>query len=176
MTHREAIMTEPKPSGGPFMKQIKRILCPIDFSETSAKALGYAERLARSTGAELVLLHVFDVPEDLGMLGQQVPADARLPDKLQAIGPSAPELPVERVLHAGPPADVICWMAQNRDCDLIVMGTHGRGGLAHLFLGSVAEHVLRHARSPVVVVRNRSANEPPLVEPRVLPMRPPRFR
>jgi nucleotide-binding universal stress UspA family protein len=74
------IMTESPPSGRPFMKQIKRILCPVDFSETSAKALDYAERLARSTGAELVLLHVFDVPEDLGMLGQQVPANATLPD------------------------------------------------------------------------------------------------
>jgi universal stress protein A len=157
------------------MKQIKRILCPFYFSATSAKALDYAERLARSTGAELNLLHVFDVPADLGLLGQQVPADATLPDKLQAIGPSEADLPVERVLHAGPPAEVICWLAQKRQCDLIVMGTHGRGGLAHLLLGSVAEHVLRHARSPVVVVRNRPENEPLLEEPRVLPLRPPRF-
>jgi len=168
-------MTESNLPSGPFMKRIERILCPVDFSETSTKALEYAERVARSTGAELVLLHVFDVYEDLGMLGQQVPADATLPDKLQAIGPSVPDVRVERVLHGGPPAEVICWMAQNRHCDLIVMGTHGRGGLAHLFLGSVAEHVLRHARSPVVVVRNRPANERPLEEPRVLPLRPPRF-
>ncbi|HVC95775.1 MAG TPA: universal stress protein [Pirellulales bacterium] len=168
-------MAESSQSRGPFMKRIKRVLCPVDFSETSTKALEYAERVARSTGAELILLHVFDVPEDLGMLGQQVPSDATLPDKLQAIGPSSPDVPVERMLHAGPPAEVICWLAQDRHCDLIVMGTEGRTGLAHLFLGSVAEHVLRHARSPVVVVRNRPANEPPLEEPRVLPLRPPRF-
>jgi len=69
-------MTESTPASRPCMKRIKRILCPVDFSETSAKSLEYAERVARSMGAELVLLYVFDVPEDLGMLGQQVPGIA----------------------------------------------------------------------------------------------------
>ena len=80
-----------------------------------------------------------------------------------------------RVLHAGPPAEVICWLAQERKCDLIVMGTHGRSGLKHLLLGSVAELVLRNARCPVLTVRDRPANDPQLAEPKVLPLAPPRL-
>ena len=78
-------------------------------------------------------------------------------------------------MHAGPPGEVICWMAQEQQCDLVVLGSHGRAALAHLLLGSVAEYVLRHARCPVLTVRDRPADEPPLAEPRVLPVPAPRF-
>lgn len=143
---------------------IKRILCPIDFSHASGRAFAYAEQVAKETSAELVLLHAFDVPETLNLMGQEHPSDPALRDQLERV-PVADDVRVVRLLHAGPAGAVICWMAQDRDCDLIVMGTHGRGALMHLLVGSVAEYVLRHARCPVLTVRDRAANEPPLEEP-----------
>jgi universal stress protein A len=157
------------------MSQISHILCPVDFSETSEKALRYAERLAESTGAELVLLHAFDVPASFNAAGQSEPADAAEKKQLEELHVRTPYIEVNRVLHAGPPGEVICWVAQERNCDLIVLGTHGRGGLKHLLFGSVAEYVLRNARCPVLTVRDRPENEPPLKEPMVLPPKAPRY-
>ena len=76
---------------------------------------------------------------------------------------------VQHIAHGGPPGAVICWVAQKQQCDQIVMGTHGRTGLMHLVLGSVADYVIRHARCPVLTVRQREANEQPLKEPVGLP-------
>ena len=153
---------------------IQRILCPIDFSHASGRAFAYAQELATQTSAELVLLHAFEVPETLNLVGQEHPADPSLREQLDRV-PVADNVRVARLLHAGSPGAVICWTAQRHGCDLIVMGTHGRGALAHLLMGSVAEYVLRHARSPVLTIRDRPADEPPLEEPRVLPVPPPRF-
>lgn len=157
------------------MNLIQRILCPIDFSETSMRAVAYAERLAQATGAGLVLVHAFDRPEAFTMAGQSRPADPELRSQLEAVRPATQGLSVERVLHAGEAGRVICWAAQQRNCDLIVMGTHGRTGLLHLLLGSTAEYVLRHARCPVLTVRDRPETEQPLEEPHVLPLPAPRF-
>jgi universal stress protein A len=154
---------------------IQRILCPVDFSEASAAALAYGERLTRSTGAELVLVHAFDIPASLTYADVQNPADPDVRKQLEELPLSFTDVKTVRVLHAGPPGEVICWLAQHRACDLVVMGTHGRTGLKHLLLGSVAEYVMRHARCPVVTVRERPADEPPLTEPLVLPPKAPRF-
>jgi universal stress protein A len=152
---------------------IHRILCPVDFSATSTKALKYAERLASQTGSELLLVHAFERPDSYGESGQTKPADTHIKEKLEAIELTLPADKVRRLLHAGDAVDVIPWMAQKEACDLIVMGTHGRGGLLHLLLGSVTEHVLRHARCPVLTIRDRPEKEPPLDEPRVVPLPPP---
>lgn len=157
------------------MSQISHILCPVDFSETSLNALRYAERLAESAGAELVLLHAFDVPAAYNASGQTEPADPKEKTQLDSVAVNTPYIEVSRVLHAGPPGEVICWAAQERNCDLIVMGTHGHGGLKHLLFGSVAEYVLKHARCPVLTVRERPAGEPPLKEPMILPPKAPRY-
>jgi nucleotide-binding universal stress UspA family protein len=158
----------------PPIALIKRILCAIDFSHASGRAFAYAERLAQECSAELVLLHAFDVPQTLNLVGQEHPADPSVREQFDAI-PVAADVRVERVLHAGPAGEVICWVAEQRACDLIVMGTHGRGALTHLLVGSVAEYVLRHARAPVMILRDRPADEPALKEPRVLPVPAPRF-
>ena len=78
-------------------------------------------------------------------------------------------------MHVGEPGEVICWLAEQQACDLIVMGTHGRQGLLHLLMGSVAEYVMRHARCPVVTVRLLPEKQPPLKEPLVLPLPAPRL-
>ncbi|MBS0261611.1 MAG: universal stress protein [Planctomycetes bacterium] len=157
------------------MSAIQRILCPVDFSPVSLQALAYAERLASSLQAELVLVHAFDPPPGPAYLELQAPPDHALQQQLQAVSVSLPARQVVRLMHSGPPGEVICWLAQERGCDLIVLGTHGRTGLAHLLLGSVAEYVVRHARCPVVTVRAQSPDAPPLAEPIVLPPKAPRF-
>jgi nucleotide-binding universal stress UspA family protein len=158
-----------------MMQEIQRILCPVDFSETSIRALAYAERLASGTKSELILLHSFEIPASLTYADIDTPSDPGIRTQLEALPLRFADSRATRVLHAGPAGEVICWLAEQRACDLIVMGTHGRTGLTHLFLGSVAEYVMRHARCPVVTVRDRPANEPPLAEPLVLPPKAPRY-
>ena len=157
------------------MSTFQRILCPIDFSDTSNLALQHADRLAQASDAELILLHAFDVPLSYDMLGQTRPADPALQRQLEGLKSSSPSVKVVHALHAGPAGDVVCGLGHERQGDLVVMGSHGRTGLKHLFLGSVAEHVLRHARCPVLVVRVRAADEPRLTEPIVMPPPPPRL-
>jgi universal stress protein A len=154
---------------------LQRILCPVDFFLVSEKALEYAERLATDSRADLILLHAFEIPASLTYADIGNPSDPALRAQLEALPLSIPEAKVTRILHAGPAGEVICWLAEQRGCDLIVMGTHGRSGITHLLLGSVAEHVIRNARCPVVTVRGYPANEPPLPEPLVLPPKAPRF-
>lgn len=176
------------------MSIIKRILCPTDFSEISMEAFRYADRLAASLDAELLVVHAFDVaeskdftgaahpadpaleqPAQVDIAGPQEPADPSVVTQFQAVRRSSPDLKLQRILHAGSPGEVVCWLAQNRNCDLIVIGPHGRSGLTHLLFGSVTEHTLRHAPCPVVVFRERATHEPPLVEPLSLPPLAPRF-
>ncbi len=151
------------------MTAFHRVLCPVDFSEASTRALLFAERLVRETGAELFLLHAFDAPASYDTAGQQEPANPEIKRHFDDLTPHHPDTKLERILHAGPAGEVICWLAGERRCDLIVMGTHGRTGLRHLLVGSVAEYVLRHAKCPVTTVRDYSADEPPLAEPLVMP-------
>ena len=158
------------------MQTIRKILCPTDFSTSAANAAKYAEGLAREADAELFLFHAFDTPATWTLSGQEHPRDPSLQLQLDAVLADSPHAhKIHRLQHAGPPGEVTCWMAQEQHCDLIVMGTHGRGGLKHLLFGSVAEHVLRHARCPVLTVRDRDPDEPPLERPSIVPMKAPRF-
>ncbi len=151
-------------------KMIERILCAVDFSEASQGAFEYARGLAGKLAGELVLLHAFDRPATTDLAGLNTPADSTLRDKLEAMRISSQQVHLSHVLQAGVPGEVICWVAQDRKCDLIVMGTHGRTGLAHMLFGSTAEYVLRHAHCPVLIVRQQSANEPPLARPEPPPL------
>ena len=152
------------------MHPITRILCPVDLSLASAGALKYADVLARACGARLVVLHAFDLPETLDVPGQTHPADPDVERHFHEFTKLSPGVEVERILHAGSPGEVICWAAAKRGCDLIVMGTHGRTGLMHLLLGSVTEHVVRHAQCPVLTVRHQLTTDPEPVEPLVVPL------
>lgn len=151
---------------------ITRILCPIDFSQTSMEALEYAHELALATKATLLLCHAFDRPATWELGNQTEPADEALEQKLLDVKLT---LPVERFLHVGDPGKVICWLADEQACDLIIMGTHGRTGLRHLVFGSVAEYVLQHAHCPVMTIRMWPAKEVEHEEPIVIPLPAPRF-
>ena len=123
--------------------------------------------MVAETDSELVVVHAFGRPASWDHEGQTHPDDPSISERLQSIECA---VPCERVLHAGPPSEVICWLAQERECDLIIMGTHGRTGLRHLLFGSTAEYVLQHARCPVLTIRQRPKDEPPLSEPIVMPL------
>jgi nucleotide-binding universal stress UspA family protein len=133
------------------------ILHPTDFSEPAGAAFRLACSLAREHGARLVVAHVLapviSIPELEGML--LAPEEYRddLAARLRQVKPEDPAVCVEHRLLEGDPARETVRLALELKCDLIVLGTHGRTGLARLVLGSVAEHVLRLAPCPVLTVR-----------------------
>jgi len=140
----------------------KRILVPHDFSDDAAAALDFAVELAKQLGGELHLLHVYRMPlEMFSPYGIAVP-ESVIPEIREAAGRRLKELSaqvknagleVEVHLQEGPPADSIAEAARELGADLIVMGTRGRTGLAHVVLGSVAERTVRSAPCPVLTLR-----------------------
>ena len=148
-----------------------RILVPTDFSPSSDAALEYAKVLAAQFGASLHVLHVVDARFAAGPVaseayiaesadaGTRVFEDARvrLSHRLTANDRIRYRAATEIVTGAG--AQAIIDYATERGMDLIVMGTHGRSGLAHLLVGSVAEEVVRHAPCPVLTVRHSPTEE-----------------
>lgn len=145
--------------------QIKTILCPIDFSEISAKALEYAVFLASYHNAELLILHVVEqlhefehyqilvlTPQELAekMEKQAYEELNRLTEQIKKT------VKVETVVRQGKPFVEIIKEAKEKDMDLIVMASHGRTGVSHMLMGSVAEKVVRKASCPVLIVRNKN--------------------
>jgi len=154
------------------MKRTTRIMVPTDFGAASDAALQYARVLAVQTGASIDLVHVFEDPFTSGaFVGDgtiMMPTDLR-----QALEQSAREQLASRHgdhvntlpgsssgLLMGSPARRIVEHAGETGADLIVMGTHGRTGLGHLLLGSVAERVVRTAKCPVLTTRETEAAAP----------------
>jgi nucleotide-binding universal stress UspA family protein len=141
---------------------VQHVLVPIDFSATADRALAYAIALAQQLQARLTLLHVLDLTpvtmdemtpgmtatylDDLETDAQHLLQASR--ERVQRVG-----LRAESLLVQGTPTQTIVDTASEQGVDLIIMGTHGRTGLAHVFLGSVAEHVVRQGPCPVLVVR-----------------------
>jgi nucleotide-binding universal stress UspA family protein len=157
--------------------QIDRILCPVDFSVFSTRALRHATALARRFQARLVVLHVVPqwrpyanmpayFPEPMlanPVLCEQVHRDltAFVADAV------AGGVPVETVVREAEPWREILSVADEKAVDLVVMGTHGRGGFEQLLMGSVAEKVLNRAACPVVTVcheEGRTWEAPGLVQ------------
>jgi len=144
-----------QPAAG--LPQISRILIATDFSDQSSKALEWARSLARAFGAKLVLLHVIDIfslaetgclmagSDPLHLLREQ--AQQRM-DGIKRLMPD-----VEMLIREASPRPAIVEAAVELGCQMIIMGTHGRSGLAHLLLGSVAEYVVRNSKVPVLTVR-----------------------
>lgn len=140
--------------------QLKRILVPVDFSDCAAKALQYALPFARQFGATLLVTHVIQpyipIPEMTGVDVELIEAQMReaAERELKVVRQALPgDVVSEQVLRIGHPQTEIIRAAQELNADLIIVATHGRSGLAHVFLGSTAERVIRHAGCPVLVVR-----------------------
>jgi len=147
----------------PALLKLKTILVPIDFSETSKKALVYAVRMAEQFGSKIILLNVVepvatpdfayhplmletDKAKSAAKAGlEQVCRDALLSAKM-----------VDRVVvRYGTPFAEITSAARTLKADLIILTTHGYSGLKHVFMGSTAERVVRHAPCPVLTVREK---------------------
>ena len=157
------------------MIKLKKILCPFDFSENSQEALQYAIHLMlKDDDATLYLVHVVDsrVFDYSGpMYEQEVPlmkveldqsTREQLEKKLLAEVPEEIQNRVETTILFGVPFLEIIMAARDKNIDLIVIGTHGRTGLAHMIIGSVAEKVVRKAPCPVLSVKSKEKNTPPL--------------
>src|SRR5580765_7432542 len=148
------------------MIALKKVLVATDFSEPSDAALAYGRELARSFGAQLVALHVVD-----DLLTRAVGGDGFVfvDSELQTNVEAAAQKQINELFSdedrtllrahgvtvtSNAPAFAIVQYGKSHDVDLIVMGTHGRGAMAHLLLGSVAERVVRIAPCPVLTVRH----------------------
>ena len=147
------------------MREIKTVLHPTDFSESSKHAMTYAISFAQEFQAKLVLLHVieeissalyFDMLQAPPLTQLMVNIEKQAKQALDEILP--PELrgklPAEYVLRKGVPFLEILRCAGDVKADMIVLGTHGRTGLKHALFGSVAEKVVRKAMCPVLSVRH----------------------
>lgn len=146
------------------MIRIDRILVPTDFSEFSRPAVNYAVAMAERFGAQLHILHVVPDPAMLvpdaavftveSMQGQSEKLVADAERMLQQIPePSVGVQSITRAVRVGAAFMEIIEYAQSQQIDLIVLGTHGRSGFAHILMGSVAERVVRKAPCPVLSVK-----------------------
>lgn len=139
----------------------ERILVPTDGSDATTRAVEEAVDLAETHGATIHALYVLNtasfasIPTESSVEGVsdmlEREGNAAL-DEVETVATEA-GVPVERVQLDGSPAREIVRYAEEADCDLIVMGTHGRGGIDRLLLGSVAERVVRSSNVPVLTVR-----------------------
>ena len=141
----------------------KTVLFPTDFSAASDAAMPYATSLASDWGATLLIAHVIE--GEKYPLGRWFEKEPHIPPEesaaLDQVVPSNPAVDFKRTLlfdsdsdEPPKPENLIVKFAEEHHVDAIVMGTHGRTGLAHLLIGSVAEAVLRNATCPVVMIRS----------------------
>ncbi len=145
----------------------QRFLVPVDYSDNSLRALAVAADLATRLGATIDVVHVWDRPtyvsdsvlvghgEGQRPLGELIRENAEheMREFLSKIQLPAAVLGKEQLL-SGEPAHALLEAAKTGAYDLLVLGTHGRSGLAHLLLGSVAEKLVRHSPVPVLTVPN----------------------
>ena len=153
------------------MIDITRILCPIDFSEFSRHALDYATGVARWYGASVHVMHVHHVLPVASTVPEMIPSMALTPEWRQellrsveafATKDGSDAVPMTFEVAEGFPAHEVVAAARRAAVGLLVVGTHGRSGFAHLVLGSVAERVLRTAGCPVMTIPPRVADAAPV--------------
>ena len=145
---------------------IQKILIPFDFSEHSEKACVWAVSMAEKWGARLLVLHVVPRPTYPPVLMGSHFNAVDFETGLRAEAEEQVRAFVARTAHDGVPMDVkvmigepswdICKIAEEEQCDLVIMGSHGRTGLGHVLLGSVAERVVRLSSCPVLVVGKKA--------------------
>ena len=139
------------------LPRISRILVATDFSDQAGRALQWARSIADAFGAKLVLLHVvdiFSIAEAGCVMAGSDPLPLLRGQAQKFMGALKQQVPdAETLIREASPRPAIVDAALELDCQLIVMGTHGRSGLAHLLLGSTAEYVVRNSKVPVLTVR-----------------------
>lgn len=154
--------------GAQAVVHISKILVPVDFSDSSREGLLYAISFARRFRARLILLHAIQVQPFIPAEGHSVHERMPAPGVIERAARMRARkflktvdfrgVKYEMEIQAGAPAHEICRFAENAKVELIVTSTHGQTGLAHAFLGGTAEHVVRYAHSPVLVVPTTEAS------------------
>ncbi|MHB1679122.1 MAG: universal stress protein [bacterium] len=142
----------------------KKILCPVDFSETSINASSKAIELAKELGSTIIFIHIIDINlmqnagdlsfGSIDMYETLAEEEKGLLKKLEQLAISKGVV-VKTTLTHGIPHEIIFETAKNEMCELIVMGTHGRTGLSRVLLGSVAESIVRRTDLPVLLFRKQ---------------------
>ena len=154
----------------------KTILVPTDFSDGARAALRLASDLAQLHGAKVVILHVTELPPGLDTGTMIAPAPGGMPVTVVdfAREPALSWMEQDRAsfvdkkidvvirIEVGAAVDTVLEAADDVGADLIVVGTHGRTGFAHLVLGSVAERIVRRSQVPVLTVRRNPKDEVPV--------------
>ncbi|MEO8045209.1 MAG: universal stress protein [Spartobacteria bacterium] len=150
------------------------VLVPVDFSDASIEALQYAVEFTAGTTAKLLLLHVIDLGDSLSTDGLGVyrlsdvreiareAAERRMADLPNRV--DLTQVAYQSLIRNGKPVAEICALAEKRGVELIITSTHGRTGLEHLLIGSVAEKVVRHADGSVLVVPSHPATRTKVLE------------
>jgi nucleotide-binding universal stress UspA family protein len=143
------------------MISIKTILVPVDFTETSDKALDFAIDLATKLEASVTVMHAYEIPV-IGFPDGALVATVDIATRIQEAAQKGLEASVEQRKDRGVPIasvlrDGVAWeeiraVAEETHADLIVIGTHGRRGIARALLGSVAENVIRTVKTPVLTI------------------------
>ncbi len=147
---------------------IKTVVAATDFSDYSLTAIETAMSLTLDPGSTLYLVHVLDLPAGVDPMAGLEPSinemERTAVEKLAALEPENrnPEIQIEEVVIRGNPPVAIADFAREKDADMIVVGTHGRGGLARIVLGSTAETLLRKAPCQVLVAKHKGAPKEPI--------------
>ena len=144
---------------------IRKILCPIDFSQHAELVVEWAIHLAQEHDSEVLLLHAYHLPVEFQQLeGAYLPADfwdsvkeeAERSLAIYAERARTASVSVREIVREGYPASVIQEEAREENADMIVMGSRGLSGLKHLLLGSIAERVVQKAHCPVLTLNHAS--------------------
>jgi len=157
------VLVSREAKGGAVRKiAFKRIVAPVDFSNSSKEGVNYALKLASRFGAKLFLIHVINWQHHLTSEGVVLYDEAGFLKSLRATSEQemsdfvrkidSDGVAIETAIKTGFPDEQICNYAEKKSADLIVTATHGRTGLRHVLIGSTAEHVVRYAKCPVLVV------------------------
>ena len=141
-------------------REFKTILCPTDFSAASGHAIEYGARFARGSDGTLLIAHVLHIPtehyrdehgEVFGFDVLKSRAESELRGACERYAGGYPN--TQLLSDVGDPFEKLLAITSDRNVDLIITSTHGRTGIGHLAMGSVAEKIVRHAPCPVLVVR-----------------------
>jgi len=144
----------------------KTILVPHDFSSSANHACAVARDEAKTHGARVILVHVIDLPYQMAPESSLIAAPDEEPVSMKSYAEAGAMkhlddiaarlakdgVSPQKFIRFGRPHDEITKLGEEANCDLIIMGTHGRTGLAHLLVGSVAERVVRTSKVPVLTV------------------------
>jgi nucleotide-binding universal stress UspA family protein len=136
------------------MAMLKTILAPTDFSDISAEGVRYGCRLAKDTGAEIIVFNVDVLDESNRIDKRELEQHKKRLGEFVAekIGDASVGLKMRQLVDAGQPFGAIVDCAEKEGVDLIVMSSHGRSGLSRMLIGSVTDKLLRAAPCPVLVV------------------------